>query len=74
MELTVSEFESRFRQVVDDVQARHEEVLITRDGRAVAKLVPMDAAAPGLFGRLAGSVQIHGDLIEPLDEAWDADA
>lgn len=76
MELSVHEFEARCRQVVEEALARHEEVLLTRDGQAVARLVPVAADArpsASLFGRMAGSARIHDDLVDPAGDPWDAD-
>jgi hypothetical protein len=39
----------------------------------VARLVPMPPEA-GLFGALAGSVKVQGDIVGPVGERWDADA
>lgn len=41
---------------------------------ARTKLVPAAHETPELFGFMRGSVTILGDLCEPLDEAWEADA
>jgi prevent-host-death family protein len=64
---------------LDRVARGREEVVVTRYGRPVAKLVPVeptegDEQAPGLFGWLRGTVTVHGDIIAPIDEPWDADA
>ena len=37
------------------------------------KLVAFDAHHPRLFGYLAGSVTVHGDIVGPLDVEWDAE-
>lgn len=76
MELSMREFEARCRQVVEEALARHEEVLLTRDGHAVARLVPVATGSQpsaSLFGRMAGSARIHGDIVDPTGDPWDAD-
>jgi prevent-host-death family protein len=69
MESTIgaAEFKARCLHLLDVVAERHEEVIITKRGRPVAKLVP-------LFGALAGSVTWQDDLVSPTGTAWDADA
>lgn len=42
---------------------------IHRAGRVVAELRPVSRR----LGCMAGSVQILGDIVAPLDEVWDAD-
>jgi len=57
-------------------EARRQEVVVTRDGHPIAKLSPYDPPGngSGIFGCLAGSVTVHGDIIALIDEVWDADA
>jgi len=48
--------------------------LITKRGRPVAKLVPVESDKPSLIGRLEGIVRITGDIESPIEppEAWDS--
>ena len=46
---------------------------MTKYGRPVARLVACDESTLPLFGHLAGSVTVHGDIVGPVDEAWDAE-
>ena len=39
----------------------------------VAKLVAFEEGKAPLFGYLAGSVTIHGDVVAPLNVDWDAE-
>ena len=39
-----------------------------------AKQLPAGHEVPELYGCMRGSVTILGDLTEPLDEVWEADA
>lgn len=73
MELPATEFKAKCLAYLDQVAQTHASITLTKHGRPVARLVPMDDVEPVLFGRLAGTVQIRGDLIAPIDEAWDAD-
>ena len=74
-EVASSEVKASWHEYLDRVAREHETIVVTRYGRPIAKLVPHEEAAEaGLFGALAGSVQVHGDIVQPLGEAWDADA
>jgi len=55
------------------VARRREELIITKRGRPVAKLVPLRPDGP-LFGAMAGSVARQRDLVSPIDDHWEADA
>jgi prevent-host-death family protein len=72
--LPAAEFKARCLAVMDEVEATGHEVVITKHGRPVAKLVAVDEETEPLFGRLAGWVTHEGDLVTPLDLAWEADA
>ena len=47
------------------VQTRRETVVITKRGKPVAKLVPADKNADGIYGFLLGKGEILGDVIQP---------
>lgn len=74
MELPATEFKAKCLAYLDQVQRTRAEIVLTKHGRPVAKLVPVEEGAQEVFGRLAGTVQIHGDIVHPLDEIWEADA
>ena len=73
MEIPAGEFKARCLKLMDEVCDRRREVVITKRGRPVAKLVPIDAP-PALFGAMKGTVTILGDIVASTDENWDADA
>lgn len=76
-ELVVSaaEFKTHCLQLMDRVQQERTEVVVTRYGRPVARLVPYEAEeAVSPFGVLRGTVTFHGDIVAPTGEAWEADA
>ena len=51
--------------VMDEVQAKREAVVITKRGKPVAKLVPVEEQTDELFGFLRGKVTIVGDVVSP---------
>lgn len=75
-EVSASEFKNAWHSYLDRVEQTREEVVVTRYGRPVAKLVPYEAEekAGGIFGWLAGTVTVHGDIVAPTGEEWEADA
>jgi prevent-host-death family protein len=72
--LKAGEFKARCLKIMDEVEARREPVLITKNGRPVARLVPAGKSARDAFGSLAGSIEIVGDIVAPAVPAseWDA--
>ena len=72
-EIGAGEFKAKCLALLDDVSERHEEIVITKRGKPVARLVPIDDTPPKIFGRLAGTGEIIGDIVGPMEETWDAD-
>jgi prevent-host-death family protein len=68
------EFKARCLELMDQVRDRHHEIVITKRGKPVAKLVPYEEKSRDIFGYAKGSIVIHGDIIEPTGEIWEADA
>ncbi|GGY28367.1 type II toxin-antitoxin system Phd/YefM family antitoxin [Paludibacterium paludis] len=64
-------FKARCLQLLDDVAATREPIVITKHGKAVAKVVPIPPAAE-LFGALKGSVLLDADIVAPLENDWEA--
>jgi prevent-host-death family protein len=68
-----TEFKNTCLELIERVQQTREEIVVTKYGRPVAKLVAFEQGKAPLFGHLAGSVTIHGDIVAPLGETWDAE-
>jgi prevent-host-death family protein len=65
-------FKAKCLAVMDQVQAKRETVIITKHGKPVAKLVPVDAEKDEIFGFFAGKGRITGDVVAPVlsPEEW----
>jgi prevent-host-death family protein len=72
--MRAGEFKARCLKVMDQVRTTREPVIITKRGRPVAKLVPVDTRGDDIFGCLKGVVEIVGDIESPLvaPEDWEA--
>jgi prevent-host-death family protein len=72
--MPAGEFKARCLRVMEDVKKYRTPVVITKKGRPVAKLVPPDAAAADVFGCMAGTARIVGDIEAPVvpAEVWEA--
>lgn len=58
-------FKANCLSIMDEVQAKKETVVITKRGKPVAKLVPVEARSDDLFDSLRGKVTIVGDVVSP---------
>ncbi len=67
------EFKAKCLKLMDRVNKSHEEIVITKHGKPVARLVPAEPIeTKPAFGFLKESITIYGDITEPVDEDWDA--
>jgi prevent-host-death family protein len=72
-QIAAGEFKAKCLGLLDEVQKTRKEIVVTKRGKAVAKLVPIDEEKPQLWGRMKGTGIILGDIVSPLDVEWDAD-
>lgn len=68
--MPAGEFKAHCLRILDDVAESKREVIITKRGRPVAKLVPV---APSGAVPIAGLIVEQGDLVSPLDDSWDVE-
>ena len=71
--MAAGKFKAQCLSVIDEVYEFKEEVVITKHGKPMARLVPMKKAADSIFGAMQGQIEILGDLVEPITEPdeWD---
>jgi prevent-host-death family protein len=62
------EFKARCLALLDEVAATGRELTVTKRGRPVARLVPVEVPRP-----LLGSVQRQKDLVSPIAICWDVE-
>ncbi len=69
--IPASSFKARCLRLLDEVSLTGEEIEVTKRGRAVARVVPVERP-PSLEGSVAYHVSDE-ELIAPIDVEWDAD-
>ena len=69
--ITVAEFEEQCAGLIDTVDA--DGIIITKNGKPVAKLVPMPVGPVELIGSMEGKVEILGDIYS-TGIKWDAES
>ncbi len=65
------EFKAKCLQLLDDVAEQRGTLVITKHGKPVAKLVPVEPEQH-LFGALKGSVVEEHDIISPINADWES--
>ena len=65
--MAAGKFKATCLAVMDEVQAKREPVVITKNGKPVAKLVPIEVVDdPLAIFRFPGKVEILGDIMAPI--------
>jgi prevent-host-death family protein len=73
MKVPAGQFKAKCLQLMDKVQKSHEEVIITKFGKPVCKLVPVNSSeqpSQAIFGYMNGTAETIGDIISPIGETW----
>jgi prevent-host-death family protein len=52
--------------VIRDVYMKRETIVVTKRGKPVAKLVPVEEVQDDIFGFLKGKARIVGDVVSPV--------
>jgi len=73
--IPAAQFKANCLRLMDEVAQRRTPIVITKRGKPVAKLVPIDDKPIDLFGYMAGTIKICGDIVSPIDDVeWTGDA
>lgn len=70
--MSAGEFKAKCLQVMEQVAATGEPVVVTKRGRPVAQLGPVSRRPKTLRGFLKGQVKSGKDIISPIDARWRA--
>jgi prevent-host-death family protein len=72
--VAAAKFKANCLRLMDEVARERQSIIITKRGKPVAKLVPIEQGSMNLFGRMAGTAKICGDIINPIEDAgWTGD-
>lgn len=68
-----SEFKATCLRLMDEVDESGGEIIITKNGRPVARLTAFHERPRSLFGIDRGKLTIVRDIISPIDVEWDVE-
>ena len=71
--IAAAQAKAHLLQLIDEVSRDRVPVIISKRGKPLVQLVPLDDAAPGdPFGCMQGTVKIAGDIVGPEPDRWEA--
>jgi prevent-host-death family protein len=71
--IKASEFKAKCLSLMDEVAQSGEEIVVTKNGKPVSKLVPIKNKPREVYGLHRGMWQLMDELVEPVNENWDED-
>ena len=69
-EIAAGEFKARCLQLMDEVDRDGIEIVITKRGRPVARLLPVRTESLSPFGWMKGQGRILGDVVNSDPDDW----
>jgi prevent-host-death family protein len=71
-QIGAGEFKAKCLGLLSLVNEKNEEIVITKHGEPIAKLVPFKKEVPSLRGYMKGSIKIKGDIVHSPKVRWHA--
>lgn len=71
--IKASEFKARCLSLMDDVAESGEEIIVTKNGRPVSRLVPVMNRPKEVYGLHRGMWQMKDQLLDAADDQWETD-
>lgn len=69
-EIAAGEFKARCLQLMDEVDLTGIQIVITKRGKPVAKLVPVEPRNVSPIGSMKGTFEIIGDIVNSDPDDW----
>ena len=75
MKVTAAKFRSNCFKILDEVDKQQKEVVITKRGKPIARLIHYETDNPSdpLMGALLNVGSTVGDLTAPFEDEWELD-
>lgn len=75
-EVAISEFKAKCLSMLEEVQKTKQAIRVTRFGKPIAEVIPPSPARSkaDLFGLMADTLEIKGDIMSPVIDLDDIEA
>lgn len=70
--IPAGKFKAECLKIMDDVQQKKIHIIITKRNIPVAEMIPIEGKKRSSFGWMKDTGKVIGNIIEPIDEVWDA--
>ena len=69
--IAAAQFKARCLTLMEDVRSTRVPLVVTKRGKPIVKLVPVDDDKDDFFDRLKGEFRIVGDIVSPIP-GWES--
>lgn len=69
--IAIGEFKAKCLALLERVNAKRERFVITKRGRPIAQVIPLQKQGDDPAKKLRGTLLFEKDIISPIDESWD---
>ena len=70
--MAAGKFKAECLKIMDEVQRKKIHIVITKRNVPVAEMIPIEEKKRPSFGWMKDTGHVVGDIVEPIDEVWDA--
>ena len=70
--ISASLFKAQCLKIMDQVRKKREIVIITKRNVPVVKMVPLEEEEKTVFGSMSNTIKILDNILDPIEEVWDA--
>lgn len=71
--VAISEFKSHCLEILKNLEKTKASIIITKRNKPIATVYPFSKNKKSIFGLLKNKGEIKGDVIESIDESWEAE-
>jgi prevent-host-death family protein len=72
LNIQAGKFKAECLQLMEEVNKKHITLIITKHGKPIAKLAPLEEEPIDLFGCLKNTITINNDIVQPINAKWEA--
>ena len=72
--VAVHELKAHCSALLAEVSSKLESIIVTKHGKPVAKIVPIEKSSEEMENPLENTVLYYGDIESPIDVDWEAGA
>lgn len=70
--VAAGEFKAKCLRLMDRVARDRQPLVVTKRGKPIVEIIPVRKRHRRMYGYMAGTGEIIGDIISPIDVEWEA--